>query len=59
MRAAGASATRDGVCYLTGGATAVLSGRRVMTIDIDIDIALEPEQDELLRAAAAHEQAGR
>jgi len=46
MRAAGASATRDGVCYLAGGATAVLLGWRATTIDIDI--ALEPEQDELL-----------
>lgn len=47
MRAAGASATREGVCYLTGGATAVLVGWRSTTIDVDI--ALEPEQDELLR----------
>ena len=48
MRAAGASATRDGVCYLAGGATAVLLGWRATTIDIDI--ALEPEQNELLQA---------
>lgn len=47
MRAAGQAAARDGVCYLTGGATAVLVGWRATTIDIDI--ALEPEQDELLR----------
>lgn len=47
MRAAGAAAGREGVCYLTGGATAVLLGWRPTTIDVDI--ALEPEQDELLR----------
>jgi hypothetical protein len=47
MRAAGAAAAREGTCYLTGGATAVLVGWRATTIDVDI--ALEPEQDELLR----------
>ncbi|MDQ3992553.1 MAG: hypothetical protein M3229_02735 [Actinomycetota bacterium] len=47
MRALGAAA-REGTCYLTGGATAVLLGWRRTTIDVDI--ALEPEQDELLRA---------
>lgn len=47
MRAAGAAAAREGVCYLTGGATAVLLGWRATTIDVDV--ALEPEQDELLR----------
>lgn len=47
MRAAGAAARREGVCYLTGGATAVLYGWRSTTVDVDI--ALEPEQDELLR----------
>ena len=47
MRAAGAAATREGICYLTGGATAVLVGWRGTTIDVDV--ALEPEQDELLR----------
>jgi hypothetical protein len=47
MRAAGAAATKAGVCYLTGGATAVLVGWRATTIDVDV--ALEPEQDELLR----------
>lgn len=47
MRAAGAAAAREGVCYLTGGATAVLLGWRATTIDVDI--RLEPEQDELLR----------
>lgn len=47
MRAAGSAAAHEGVCYLTGGATAVLIGWRGSTIDVDI--ALEPEQDELLR----------
>lgn len=47
MSAAGAAAAHEGVCYLTGGATAVLVGWRATTIDVDI--ALEPEQDELLR----------
>lgn len=45
--AAGAAAARAGTCYLAGGATAVLVGWRETTIDIDM--ALEPEQDELLR----------
>lgn len=48
MRALGAEASREGACYFTGGATAVLVGWREATIDIDI--ALVPEQDELLRA---------
>ena len=48
MQAAGAAAAREGVCYLAGGSTAVLVGWRETTIDVDI--ALEPEQDELLRA---------
>lgn len=47
MRAIGEGARRDGVCYLTGGATAVLVGWRATTVDVDI--ALEPEQDEVLR----------
>lgn len=47
MRAAGGAAAREGICYLTGGATAVLIGWRATTIDVDI--ALDPEQDELLR----------
>lgn len=51
MRAAGAAAASDGACYLAGGATAVLFGWRATTIDVDID--LEPEQDELLRALPA------
>jgi hypothetical protein len=44
----GRRATEDGVCYLAGGATAVLEGWREATIDVDI--RLEPEQDALLRA---------
>jgi len=36
--------------YLSGGATAVLLGWRPSTIDIDV--RLEPERDELLRAIA-------
>jgi len=51
MRAAGEAAAREGVCYLTGGATAVLLGWRATTIDVDL--RLEPEQDELLRALPA------
>jgi hypothetical protein len=47
MRAAGAAAAREGVCYLTGGATAVLLGWRATTIDVDI--RLEPSQDDLMR----------
>lgn len=48
MRALGAAAAHDGDCYLTGGATAVLLGWRATTLDVDL--RLEPEQDELLRA---------
>jgi hypothetical protein len=47
MRAAGAAATEDGTCYLTGGSLAVLSGWRSSTVDVDI--RLDPEQDALLR----------
>jgi hypothetical protein len=48
MRGLGQAARADGTCYLTGGATAVLEGWRATTIDVDI--ALEPEQDVVLRA---------
>lgn len=48
MHALGLRAPDDGVCYLTGGATAVLVGWREATIDIDL--RLVPEQDVLLRA---------
>jgi hypothetical protein len=51
MRALGAAATRDGDCYLAGGTTAVLLGWRATTIDVDM--ALVPVQDELLRAIPA------
>ena len=47
MRSAGAAAATEGVCYFTGGATAVLIGWRASTIDVDV--ALVPEQDELMR----------
>lgn len=47
MQAAGRAAAREGECYFTGGATAVLVGWRATTVDVDI--ALDPEQDELLR----------
>jgi hypothetical protein len=46
--ALGEAAGRDGDCYLAGGATAVLLGWRATTIDVDL--RLEPEQDEVLRA---------
>lgn len=55
MQALGAAAPADGVCYLIGGATAVLLGWRPTTIDVDIE--LEPEQDELLRALPAIKEA--
>jgi hypothetical protein len=48
MQALGQAARRQGDCYLTGGATAVLLGWRPATLDVDIK--LEPEQDEVLRA---------
>ena len=48
MRALGEAARREGECYLTGGATAVLLGWRETTVDVDIK--LEPEDDALLRA---------
>lgn len=51
MRALGAAAPREGDCYLTGGATAVLLGWRAATVDVDV--RLEPDQDEVLRALPA------
>ena len=48
MRALGGAASSEGECFLTGGATAVLLGWRPTTIDVDI--RLEPEQDDILRA---------
>ena len=47
MSALGPSAPDEATCYLTGGATAVLIGWRATTVDVDI--ALDPEYDELLR----------
>jgi hypothetical protein len=47
LAALGREAPRDGTCYLTGGATAVLLGWRDSTIDVDV--LFEPEQDEVLR----------
>ena len=48
MRELGATATEKTAVFLTGGATAVLHGWRQSTLDIDL--ALEPDRDELLRA---------
>jgi len=48
MRALGEEAREDGRVYFTGGATAVLSGWRPSTIDVDVKLV--PEQDALLRA---------
>ena len=48
MRALGDAARREGACYFTGGATAVLLGWRGTTIDVDF--LLVPDQDEILRA---------
>ena len=47
----GRSARSEVKMYLTGGATAVLVGWRDTTVDIDV--RLEPESDELLRAIPA------
>lgn len=48
MRDFGSAASNETICYLAGGATAVLVGWRGTTIDVDI--RLEPEEDSLLRA---------
>jgi hypothetical protein len=48
MRALGKEARSEARVYLTGGASAVLLGWRGSTIDVDLKI--EPEQDEVLRA---------
>lgn len=48
MQALGRAARVEGTCYLIGGGTAVLLGWRDSTIDVDIE--LDPEQDDLLRA---------
>jgi hypothetical protein len=51
MAALGSAATEDGRCFLVGGGTAVLIGWRNTTIDVDL--LLDPEQDEVLRALPA------
>jgi len=51
VSALGHSARRDATLYLTGGATAVVVGWRATTIHVDVRI--EPERDELLRAIPA------
>jgi len=51
MHALGEAASDDADCFLTGGATAVLLGWRATTLDVDI--RLEPERDEVLRAIPA------
>lgn len=51
MRSMGRAADRPGRAYLTGGATAVLEGWRLSTIDVDVVFA--PDTDALLRAVPA------
>ena len=51
MRRIGTTAPHDGVCYLTGSGTAVLLGWHGTTNDVEIE--LDPEQDEMLRALPA------
>jgi hypothetical protein len=48
MRALAAEAREAGRIYLTGGASAVLQGWRLSTVDVDIRIV--PENDRVLRA---------
>lgn len=50
LRALGREARADTRLYLVGGATMVLHGLRGTTVDVDLRI--EPERDELLRAIA-------
>ena len=50
MRALGRAAKSPARVYLTGGATAVLSGWRESTIDVDIKLV--PDEDAVLRAIA-------
>lgn len=51
MRALGREAAAPGKIFFTGGATAVLSGWRESTIDVDIKLV--PDQDSVLRAIPA------
>lgn len=48
MEALGTEARQDARVYFTGGATAVLSGWRATTIDVDVKLV--PEHDALLQA---------
>src|SRR5207244_9422969 len=48
LAALDSAAEQDGVCYLTGGATAVLLRWRPTTVDVDLKLV--PEQDAVLRA---------
>lgn len=48
MRALGREPSADTRVYFTGGATAVLQGWRLSTIDVDVKIV--PDRDEVLRA---------
>jgi hypothetical protein len=48
MRELGRATDRDGACYFTGGATAVMVGWRATTVDVDI--RLVPDSDAILRA---------
>lgn len=47
----GQAANAKTIVYLTGGATAVLEGWRMSTVDVDI--RFDPDSDTLLRALAA------
>jgi hypothetical protein len=51
MRALARHATTPGRVYLTGGATAVLSGWRSSTVDVDLKLV--PDSDSLLRGIPA------
>jgi hypothetical protein len=51
MRALGRPLTHERDVYLVGGATAVLEGWRLATVDIDV--AFVGEADDLLRATRA------
>ncbi len=51
MKALGQAARADARIYLTGGASAILLDWRSSTIDVDMKI--EPERDEVLRAIPA------
>jgi hypothetical protein len=50
MRRLGAAARQPATVYLTGGATALLLEWRATTIDVDLKV--EPDSDEVLRAVA-------